>query len=128
MGIYSVATDFPFTITGAGEKTLHYIMDGTEIYNEILTNTTKFAHNYKIPMQSPGDHVFQVYADMTVSNMTITSNILTAGMMFIDESMTNTFILSTFTQTESKQSEVITIPYLVYNPFEETTLTTLTII
>ena len=72
--------------------------------------------------------MFQVYADMMVNNMTITSNTLTAGMIFVDESMTNTFILSTFTQTESKQSEVITIPYLVYNPFEETTLTTLTII
>ena len=128
MGIYSVATDFPFTIIGAGEKTIHYIMDGEEIYSEVLTNSTKFAHNYKIPMQPHGDHVFQVYADMTVNNMTITSNTLTAGMIFVDESMTNTFILSTFTQTESKQSEVITIPYLVYNPFEETTLTTLTII
>ena len=128
MGIYSVATDFPFTIIGAGEKTIHYVMDGEEIYSEVLTNSTKFAHNYKIPMQPHGDHVFQVYADMTVNNMTITSNTLTAGMIFVDESMTNTFILSTFTQTESKQSEVITIPYLVYNPFEETTLTTLTII
>ena len=128
MGIYSVATDFPFTIIGAGEKTIHYVMDGEEIYSEVLTNSTKFAHNYKIPMQPHGDHVFQVYADMTVNNMTITSNTLTAGMIFVDESMTNTFILSTFTQTKSKQSEVITIPYLVYNPFEETTLTTLTII
>ena len=128
MGIYSVATDFPFTIIGAGEKTIHYVMDGEEIYSEVLTNSTKFAHNYKIPMQPHGDHVFQVYADMTVNNMTITSNTLTAGMIFVDESMTNTFILSTFTQTESKQSEVITIPYLVYNPFEETTLTTPTII
>lgn len=128
MGIYSVATDFPFTIIGAGEKTIHYVMDGKEIYSEVLTNSTKFAHNYKIPMQPHGDHVFQVYADMTVNNMTITSNTLTAGMIFVDESMTNTFILSTFTQTKSKQSEVITIPYLVYNPFEETTLTTLTII
>lgn len=27
MGIYSVATDFPFTIVGAGEKTIHYLMD-----------------------------------------------------------------------------------------------------
>ena len=128
MGIYSVATDFPFTIVGAGEKTIHYIMDGEEIYNEILTNSTKFAHNYKIPMQTPGDHIFQVYADMTVNNMAITSNILTAGMMFVSENMVDTFILSTFTQTKSEQSEVVTIPYLVYNPFEETTQTTLTII
>ena len=128
MGIYSVATDFPFTIVGAGEKTIHYIMDNEEIYSEVLTNSSKFAHNYKIPLQAPGDHVFKVYADMTVNNMTIESNILIAGMMFVSDSMVDTFILSTFSQTKSEQSEVITIPYLVYNPFEETTQINLTII
>ena len=128
MGIYSVATDFPFTIVGAGEKTVHYIMDGEEIFSEILTNSTKFAHSFKIPLQEPGDHIFQVYADMTVNNMTIESNTLTAGMMFVSDSMVDTFILSTFTQTNSEQSEVITIPYLVYNPFEETTAISLTVI
>ena len=127
MGIYSVATDFPFTIVGAGEKTIHYLMDGKELYSEVLTNSTKFAHNYKIPLQSPGDHIFQVYADMTVNNMTIESNMLTAGMMFVNDEMVDTFILSTFTQSESEQSEVVTIPYLVYNPFEETTQTSLII-
>jgi hypothetical protein len=59
--------------------------------------------------------------------MTIESNMLTAGMMFVNDEMVDTFILSTFTQSESEQSEVVTIPYLVYNPFEETTQTSLTI-
>ena len=58
---------------------------------------------------------------MTVNNMTIESNMLTAGMMFVNDEMVDTFILSTFTQSKSEQSEVVTIPYLVYNPFEETT-------
>ena len=127
MGIYSTVTDFSFTIIGAGEKTIHYIMDGKELYSEVLTNSNKFAHNYKIPLQSPGDHIFQVYADMTVSNMTIKSNTLTAGMMFTNEEMVDTFILSTFAQTKSEQSEVVTIPYLIFNPFEQATQATLTI-
>lgn len=127
MGIYSVATDFSFVVYGAGEKTIHYLMDGKELFNEVLINSTEFGHSYKIPLQSPGDHIFQVYADMTVNNMTIKSNTLTAGMMFINDEMVDTFILSTFTQTKSEQSEVITIPYLVYNPFKETTQTILTI-
>jgi hypothetical protein len=65
---------------------------------------------------------------MNVNNMTIKSNILTAGMMFVTENMVNSYILSTFTQTKTEQSEVVTIPYLVYNPFEETTQTNLTIV
>ena len=128
MGIYSTATDFPFTIVGSGTKTIYYLMDGEEIYSEELTNSTKLAHNYKIPMQTAGDHIFQVYAEMNVNNMIIKSNILTAGMMFVAENMVNSYILSTFTQTKTEQSEIVTIPYLVYNPFEETTQTNLTII
>jgi hypothetical protein len=49
MGIYSGETEFAFVITGAGTKTVHYVMDGKEIDSEILTNTQKLAHTYKIP-------------------------------------------------------------------------------
>jgi hypothetical protein len=49
-------------------------------------------------------------------------------MIFITDSMVEPFILSTFTQKTGEQSEVITIPYMVYNPFEETTLISLTVI
>jgi hypothetical protein len=57
---------------------------------------------------------------MEVNNMYISSNTLTVGMMFVNDQMVNTFILSDFTQTESAQGDVINIPYLVYNPLNET--------
>jgi hypothetical protein len=121
MGIYSSDTDFSFVITGSGTKTLHYLMDNEEIYTETITNTNKLSHTFKIPFTSYGDHIFQVYADMEINNMTVESNILTAGMMFVDEHTVDTFILSTFVQKEETQGEVITIPYMVYNPFSENT-------
>ena len=127
MDIYTADTDFAFVITGAGTKTIHYIMDGKEIDNEVLTNTTKLAHTYKIPMQTAGDHIFEVYADMEVNNMPVTSNTLTLGMMYVTDTMVDTFILSNFTQKESTQGEIVTIPYMVYNPFNETTEVTLNI-
>lgn len=127
MAIYSSAVDFSFVITGAGTKTIHYIMDNKEIYTEELTSTIKQAHTYKIPQQADGDHVFQVQAEMTVNNMTIKSNMLIIGMMFVSDSMVDTYILSTFDVSECEQSEVLTIPYMVYNPFEETTNVTLNI-
>lgn len=127
MDIYTADTDFAFVITGAGTKTIHYIMDGKEIDTEVLTNTTKLAHTYKIPMQTAGDHIFEVYADMEVNNIPVTSNTLTLGMMYVTDTMVDTFILSNFTQKESTQGEIITIPYMVYNPFNETTEVTLNI-
>ena len=127
MDIYTADTDFAFVITGAGTKTIHYIMDGKEIDTEVLTNTTKLAHTYKIPMQTAGDHIFEVYADMEVNNMPVASNTLTLGMMYVTDTMVDTFILSNFTQKESTQGEIITIPYMVYNPFNETTEVTLNI-
>jgi hypothetical protein len=33
-------------------------MDGVEIGSEEFDNTNKLAHTYKIPMQTPGDHIF----------------------------------------------------------------------
>ena len=127
MDIYTAETDFAFVITGAGTKTIHYIMDGEEIATETLTHTTKLAHTYKIPMQTAGDHIFQVYATMEVNNMAVESNVITLGMMYVTDTMVDTFILSNFTQKESTQGEIVTIPYLVYNPFNETSETTLTI-
>jgi hypothetical protein len=97
LDIYSGDVVFAYVIVGAGTKTVHYIMDGKEIYNEVLTNTNKYAHNYKIPPQIPGDHIFQVYADMEVNNMYIPSNTLTIGMMYVNDQMVDTFILSDFT-------------------------------
>ena len=120
MGIYSADTEFPFVIVGSGQKTIHYLMDGEEIASEELSNTNKLAHSFRIPMQAAGDHIFQVYADMETNNMTIISNTLTAGMMFVNDQMVNTFILSNFTQKQSAQGDVINIPYLVYNPLNET--------
>ena len=127
MGIYSGEVEFAFVITGAGTKTVHYVMDGEEIDSEVLTNTQKLAHTYKIPEQPAGDHIFEVYADMEVDNMEVSSNTLTLGMMYVNDHMVNTYILTNFTQEKAIQGEVITVPYLVYNPFNETSTVTLKI-
>jgi len=50
MDIYTSDTSFAFVIIGSGTKTLHYLMDGNELYNEEITSTNKLAYSYKIPM------------------------------------------------------------------------------
>ena len=128
LDIYSSDVDFAFVITGSGTKTLHYVMDGVEIDKEEITNTNKLAHTYKIPMQTEGDHIFKVYADMEVNNMTIFSNTIVLGMMYVTPEMVDTYILSNFDQKGFAQGDVINIPYLVYNPLNETSEVTLKII
>lgn len=128
MDIYTSDTSFAFVIIGSGTKTLHYLMDGNELYNEEITSTNKLAYSYKIPMQTAGAHIFTCYATMETNNMSIQSNTLTLGMMYVTDEMVDTHILSTFQQTESTQGEIITIPYMVYNPFLETTNVKLEII
>jgi hypothetical protein len=76
-------------------------MDEEELYSESITNTNKLSHTYKIPMQTPGDHVFKVYADMEVSNMTVESNVIVLGMMYVTAEMVDTFILSTYDTKEA---------------------------
>ena len=128
MDIYTSDTSFAFVIIGSGTKTLHYLMDGNELYNEEITSTNKLAYSYKIPMQTAGAHLFTCYATMETNNMSIQSNTLTLGMMYVTDEMVDTHILSTFQQIESTQGEIITIPYMVYNPFLETTNVKLEII
>jgi hypothetical protein len=38
---------------------------------------------------------------MEVNNMTVESNVITLGMMYVTDTMVDTFILSNFTQKES---------------------------
>lgn len=121
MDIYTADTSFAFVIIGSGTKTIHYLMDDIEIAQEEITSTNKLAYSFKIPMQTAGAHIFKCFATMETNNMSIQSNILTLGMMYITDEMVDTHILSTFDQKESTQGEIITVPYMVYNPFLETT-------
>ena len=127
MDIYTSEVKFAFTIVGSGTKTLHYIMDGKEIASEQVFNTNKMSHTFTIPMQTEGDHLFQVYAHMEVNNMDIYSNTITLGMMFVTDEMINTYILSDFIQKKAAQGDIIDIPYMVYNPLNETSAITQTI-
>jgi len=96
MDTYFSETAIPFTITGPGTKLMHYIIDDEEIASEEVTSTTQLAHSYRVPMQEAGAHILKIYAEREVNNMTITSNTLVIGMMFVTDEMVDTHILSNF--------------------------------
>lgn len=107
----------PIEIQGTGTKTIRYYLDGKEINHETVTVDNV---PYRLPVQPAGPHIIEIQAECEVNNITIYSNVITLGMMFTDDHMVNTQILSTFNQKKVKQGEIIEIPYLVYNPLLET--------
>lgn len=127
MDIYDSEIALPFQITGSGTKKLFYYMDDNLLAEEEITSTNVYSHTFRVPMQTAGDHILKIHAEREVNNMIIKSNTLTFGMMYINNEMVDTFILSNFEQKKSAQGEIITIPYLVYNPHLETANVILTI-
>ena len=115
MAVYSAATTFNYTVSGSGVKTVHILMDGTELGTEEVSSSGR-SRSYAIPAQSDGAHILTAYAETTVSDTTVRSNTLTVGMMFVSDAMSDPAILTTFSQKTATQGEILSIPYMVYDP------------
>lgn len=126
MDAYNVCsgdTIFYYTPIGTGVKTIHFLMDGSEI-GTAEVSTSGRSQSYTIPAQGHGAHVFQCYAEMTVSEVTVKSNTITLGMAWVDSTNSTPMVVSTFAIKEAVQGEALTISYLAYDPAtEETTVT-----
>lgn len=131
MDTYFTDTSIPFTITGPGKKTIYYYLDDNETpyAEETLEFKEQLFHSFKVPMQPAGAHILKIVAYRNVNNINLPSNTLTIGMMHVTNEMVDTHILSTYPAqgTTAQQGNVITIPYMVYNPFFETADITLSI-
>lgn len=123
MASYSGAVEFSYTPSGAGEKTIHFVMDNVELDTATVTSN-KRSQTFTIPAQSHGAHIFECYATMTVDGMTVTSNVLRLGMMWIDSQNLTPIILCPFAATEARIGEMLTIPFMIYDPLTETATVT----
>ena len=127
MGMYSGSVVFSYTVTGSGTKTVHFLMDGEEIGSEEVSSSGR-SRSYPIAEQAAGAHVLTAYAEATVDGVTVKSNTLRVGMLWISDSMSTPAILSTFDRTEATQGEILTIPWMVYDPQGETASVTLSVL
>ena len=118
---------FYYTPVGAGTKTVHFLMDGEEFDTaEVISSGRSQSH--VIPMQAHGAHTLEVYAEMTVDGVTVVSNTITLGLLWIDTSNMTPVLSAIFDVTEAVQGETLTIPYLAYDPTSETAAVTLSVI
>lgn len=127
MGTYTGAIVFNYTVTGSGTKIVHFLMDGTEIGQEEVSSSGR-SRSYAIPAQNAGAHILSAYAELTVDGVSVRSNTISIGMMWISETMSSPAVLSTFDADEVVHGENIAIPYMAYDPQHEGAVITLSVL
>lgn len=127
MATYTGAVVFNYTVTGTGTKTVHFLMDGVEFGSEEVTSSGR-SRSYTVPAQAVGAHILTAYAEVTSNGVTVQSNTLTIGMMWVSESMSAPAIMSIFNKTTATQGEILSIPYMAYDPSSETASVTLSVL
>jgi len=124
--VYNGDAMFNYTVTGAGEKTVHFVLDGTEIGTEVVTSSGR-SRIYVIGEQSHGAHVLECYATAVAEGNEVTSNKIRLSMIWVGES-SDPIIASTFNTQNVVQGDTISISYEVYDPASESAEVTLSII
>lgn len=112
---YSGAIDYPYTPTGTVVKTMHFLIDGSEVDTAVVSETG-YQQNYLIPAQSHGSHRFEVYFTAKVDEEDVKSNTLTYDLICLEEGNTTPIIASSFVPVTTEQFVTFTVPYIVYDP------------
>lgn len=112
---FTGAVTYTYTPTGKVDKTVHFMLDGTEIGTSLVSASGR-QQSYVIPAQAHGAHSLLVYYTAMIETEQIRSNELYYDLMWMTESGTAPIIASPFRQTTAKQYESLTIPWTVYSP------------
>ena len=112
---YSGPISFPYTPVGAVEKTIHFVLDGTEIGTQV-TSVSGRQMTYVIPAQTHGPHKIRVYFDAVIGEEKVKSNELYYEFIYVEPLNNTVIITSSFNETEQPQYSSIPIPFVVYDP------------
>lgn len=111
---YSDVIQYKYKPYGAIEKTIHILVDGTEIHTNTVTNSNQVTVN--IPKQSHGVHRIEAFMTATLEDETLESNRIISDVICIEEGNSTVLISSVYEDEEMVQGEQVSIPYIVYNP------------
>ena len=118
--VYSGAIAFPYTPVGSVNKTVHFILDGTEVGTQ-QTSVTNRQMTYTLPSQRHGAHTLRVYFDAEINDELVRSNELYFEFMSVEPLSTDIIIISSFNLSSVNQYSSILIPYRVYDPLNDST-------
>lgn len=106
---------FTYTPVGYADKTVHFIMDGTEI-GTASVSTSGRQQSFTIPVQSHGSHTFEVFFDATIDGSLIPSNRLKYRIICLEEGNTKPIVAISYWDAVISQFELINVPFVVYDP------------
>lgn len=113
--VYSGNVTFPYVPVGAVEKTVHFVLDGTEIGTETVTESGR-QQTKVISGLTHGSHTWTVYFNAEIDGEEVSSNVLYYDIIYAEPGNNTPIIASTFRTTTAEQFIPITIQYLVYDP------------
>ena len=123
--IYSGDISLRYIPYGAIEKTIHFVVDETDI-TATVSETGK-QQTQVIPAMSHGTHLLKIYATATVGSHNIKSNELLFDILCEEDGVTTPMIASAYSIDSVVQGELISIPFMVYDPSNMETEITLTL-
>lgn len=109
---------FYYTPTGSGDKAIHFLMDGAELGTSVVSSSGR-SQRYTISEQDHGGHLFEAYAEMQIGELTLKSNVIRLGMIWVDATSTDAAVVTTFGGTTATQGESLSLPYMAYDPTTE---------
>lgn len=121
---YSGPITYTYTPIGNVVKTMHFILDGTQIGTAEVSASGR-QQSYVIPAQTHGAHSLLVYFTATVDGVEIKSNELYYELICTVVGEDAPIITSTYREGTAEQYASIVIPYMVYNPMSMTSAITL---
>ena len=117
---------YRYTPVGAIEKTIHFILDGTEL-EPVVTSESNKQLSQVIPAQVHGAHRLEVYMTATVNGIAVKSNTLTHDLVCTVFGNNTIIVASSFNQTTAKQYDRLSIPFVIYNPAASTSQVVLSV-
>lgn len=116
---YSNDIDYRYTVTGLVEKTVHFTVDGKVVGESTLSaSSSGKSTNQIFPIAdlTHGVHRFDVYATANLDGSLVESNHLIYDVIVALPQETAPMIASIYEETEIGEGELISIPYIVYDP------------
>ena len=110
-----------YVAKGSVEKTVHFELDGEEVYSVVIGAANNNTQSYNIPHKTHGTYALTVYMTATIGIINVTSNKLYFDIMFIDADNTDTLIRWPYdTKIALEQYQPTKFEYSVYTPNQTT--------
>lgn len=115
--IFNDTITFRYKVFGQIEKTAYILVDGAEVSAKKLSASVSGAESTLIiPKQAHGCHKITAYISATIDDNEVRSNILEFEIICIEADDNKAIIASTYGITKVSQGDLVSIPYMLYDP------------